>query len=90
MGLNFPSLDFPHSNIKKAGISKLFFSFSTLSYITLPAALRAVNSIFFFTFTHYLTVWDIAPTFLRQKLTKLDGGPYSPFDPSLAQSSYAQ
>ena len=31
----FPALEFPRSNIKKAGISKLFFSFSTLSHITL-------------------------------------------------------
>ena len=36
--MNFPALDFPRSNIKKAGISKKKFSFSTLSYITLESS----------------------------------------------------
>ena len=38
--LNFPTLDIPRSIGRKAGISKSFFLFRTLSYITLILALK--------------------------------------------------
>ena len=43
--LNFSALDFPRSICRKAGISKLFFLFRTLSYTTLATTIRDMRAI---------------------------------------------